>query len=109
MKKNTFVAKDHISAINIFRKALKGGSFTKDELKKILRDGGIPSNTVFINTLRKTSVLTQVGKDQFKFTTPDYPVCWDLLDSVYRDYRIKIRTYQQTYYKKKSQKIACAV
>ena len=103
MRKNTFVAKDHISAINIFRIALNGGSFTKDELKRTLKEGGIPSNTVFINTLRKTSILTQVGKDQFKFSKPKEPVYYGVLDRIYKDYQIKIRTYQQTYREKKRQ------
>ena len=101
MRKNTFVARDHIQAINIFRVALKGSSFTRDELKKTLRDGGIPSNTVFINTLRKTPVITQVGKDRFKFASPDKPVFWGLLDRVYKDYQIKTRAYKQTYREKK--------
>lgn len=96
-----FCAKDHIKAINIFRIALNGGSFTKDELKQTLRDGGIPSNTVFINTLRKTPVLTQVGKDRFKFSNPKQPVYYGLLEQVYKDYRVKTRTYQQTYREKK--------
>lgn len=103
MRKNEFVAKDHISAINTFRIALNGGSFTKDELKQTLRDGGIPSNTVFINTLRKTPVLTQVGKDRFKFANPDKPVYYGLLDRVYKDYQIKTRAYQRTYREKKRQ------
>lgn len=103
MGKNTFIARDHIQAINIFREALKGDSFTMDELKKTLRDGGIPSNTVFINTLRKTPVITQVGKDRFKFASPDKPVFWGLLDRVYKDYQIKTRAYQQTYREKKRQ------
>lgn len=103
MRKNTFVARDHIQAINIFRVALKGDSFTRDELKKTLQDGGIPSNTVFINTLRKTPVITQVGKDRFKFTSPDKPVFWGLLDRVYKDYQIKTRAYKQTYREKKRQ------
>ena len=101
MRKNTIIARDHIKAINIFRIALKGSSFTRDELKKTLRDGGIPSNTVFINTLRKTPILTQVGRDRFKFATPDKPVYWGVLDRIYKDYQIKTRTYQQTYREKK--------
>ena len=101
MRKNTFVARNHIQAINIFREALKGDSFTMDELKQTLREGGIPSNTVFINTLRKTPVLTQVGKDQFKFSNPKQPVYYGLLDRVYKDYRIKTRMYQETYREKK--------
>lgn len=104
MKKKMFVAKDHIKAINIFREALNGNSFTREELKQTLKNGGIPSNTVFINTLRKTPVLTQVGKDRFKFSNPNRPVYYGLLDQVYKDYRIKTRMYQQAYRKKKKLK-----
>lgn len=103
MRNNAFVAKDHIKAINIFRVALNGGSFTKDELKQTLREGGIPSNTIFINTLRKMPILTQVGKDRFKFSNPKQPVYYGLLEQVYKDYRVKTRTYQQTYREKKRQ------
>ena len=35
MRKNAFVAKDHIKAINLFRIALNGDSFTKKELQLI--------------------------------------------------------------------------
>lgn len=99
----SFCAKDHIQAINIFRIALNGNSFTKDKLKQVLKNEGIPSNTVFINTLRKAPVLTQVGKDKFKFANPNKPVIYSLLDKVYKDYQNKMRTYQQTYREKKRQ------
>ena len=102
MRKNAFVAIDHIQAINIFRIALKGSSFTRDELKKTLRDGGIPSNEVFISELRRSSVLTQVSKDRFRFTT-DYPVYYGVLEKVYKDYQKRTSMYNQTYRKKKKQ------
>ena len=81
MRKNTFIARDHIKAINIFRIALKGSSFTRDELK--------------------TPKPTQGGRDRFKISTPDKPVYWGGLDRIYKDYQIKTRTYQQTYREKK--------
>ncbi len=105
MRKNTFVAKDHIFAINMFRIALNGGSFTKEELKKTLRDGGIPSNEVFISALRRSPVLTQVGKDQFRFATPKHPVYYGILDRVYKDYQSRTNAYQRTYREKKKQEI----
>lgn len=100
MRKNAFVAKDHIQAINIFRMALNGESFTKEELRTTLKDGGIPSNEVFISALRRSPVLTQVGKDRFKFAST-HPVYWGVLERVYKDYQVKTNTYSQTYREKK--------
>lgn len=103
MRKNTFVAIDHIKAINIFRESLNGRSFSRKELKQTLKNDGIPSNEVFISALRKSPVLTQVGKDQFKFATPKRPVYYGMLDKIYKDYQSKINTYKQTYREKKKQ------
>lgn len=103
MSRDTFVAKDHIQAINIFRIALNGSSFTKDELKKTLKNGGIPSNDVFISALRRSPVFTQVGRNQFKFATPKHPVHYGVLEYVYKDYRRKANEYQQNYREKKKQ------
>ena len=85
MKKYKFNAIEHIAAINLFRIKLAGKAFTKAELKQTLKEGGIPSNEVFIRELRKTPVLTSVGKDQFKFST-NKPVYYGLLDTVYGRY-----------------------
>lgn len=100
MRKNAFVAKDHIRAINTFRMALNGESFTKEELQVTLKNGGIPSNEVFISELRRSPVLTQVGRDRFKFTT-DHPVYYGVLERVYKDYQKRTRAYNQAYHEKK--------
>lgn len=102
MRKNAFVAKDHIRAINTFRMALNGEPFSKEELQVTLKEGGIPSNEVFVSTLRRSPVLTQVGKDQFKFSS-DQPVYWGVLDRVYKDYQAKKLAYDRTYRSKKKQ------
>ena len=100
MRKNAFVEKDHIQAINTFRMALKGESFTKEELKVTLKNGGIPSNEVFISELRRSPVLTQVGRDKFKFAS-DRPVYYGVLERVYKDYQKRTCAYNQAYRKKK--------
>ena len=102
MRKNAFVAKDHIKAINMFRIALNGDFFTKKKLQATLKDGGIPSNEVFISALRRSPVLTQVGKDRFKFSSSQ-PIYWGVLERVYKDYQQKTHTYNQTYREKKKQ------
>ncbi len=103
MLDSKFVTESQIRALNTFRINLSGKAFSKAELKQTLRDGGIPSNEVFISALRRSPVLTQVGKDQFKFATPQHPVYWGVLDRVYVDYRVKANTYQKTYREKKRQ------
>lgn len=100
MRKNSFVAKDHISAINIFKIAQKGKSFSKTELKQTLKNGGIPSNEVFINALRKSPILAQVGKDQFMFATPK-PIYYGWLETVYKNYHTLTTKYRNTYKEKK--------
>lgn len=88
-----FVAIDHIRALNVFRIERNGKTFSKAELKVALKDGGIPTNDLFVNHLRKSPVLKQVGKDQFKFGS-EKPVYWGLLDRVYKDYQITLRRYK---------------
>ena len=100
MRKNAFVAKDCIRAINTFRMALNGESFTKKELQVTLKNGGIPSNEVFISELRRSPVLTQVGRDKFKFAS-DRPVYYGVLERVYKDYQRRTRAYNQAYREKK--------
>ena len=100
MRKNAFVAKDHIRAINIFRMGLNGESFTKERLRVTLKNGGIPSNEVFISELRRSPVLTQVGKNRFKFSS-DHPVYYGVLERVYKDYQKRTRAYTQAYREKK--------
>lgn len=104
MRKNTFVAKDHIAAVNIFKQAMQGNSFTKETLRNKLRDAGIPANDVFISELRRSPVLTQTGQDQFKFAY-DKPVYWGVLDRVYKDYQIRTRAYRENAKKKKQQEL----
>lgn len=102
MRKNAFVAKDHIRAINTFRMALNGKSFTKKELQVTLKNGGIPSNEIFISELRRSPVLTQVGRDKFKFAS-NHPVYYGVLEKVYKDYQKRTRAYNQAYREKKKQ------
>lgn len=89
-----FIAKDHISALNIFKMGLNGSPFTKVELKTKLKECGIPQNDLFVSHLRKSPVLTQVGKDKFKFAF-NKPIYWGLLDRVYKDYQITLRRYKE--------------
>lgn len=104
MRKNAFVAKDHIAAVNIFKRAMQGNSFTKETLRDKLREAGIPANEVFINELRRSPVLTQTGRGQFKFAY-DQPVYWGVLDRVYKDYQIRTRKYRENTKKKKQQEL----
>lgn len=100
MRKNAFVAKDHIRVINTFRMALNGESFTKKELQMTLKNGGIPSNEIFISELRRSPVLIQVGKNRFKFSS-DHPIYYGVLKKVYKDYQRRTRAYNQAYREKK--------
>lgn len=99
MSRRAFYAIEHIKAINTFRIALNGNSFTKSELKQVLKDGKIPSNEVFINHLRK-SILTTVGKDRFNFVAPKIPIYYKVLDKIYKQYYVTIDKYCQTYLSK---------
>lgn len=101
MRKNAFKAEDHISALNTFKINKKGESFTKAELKVTLKNSGIPSNDVFINELRKYPVLTQVGKNKFKFVH-SFPVYKGVLSKVYELYHDKVKTYQTRYKSKQA-------
>lgn len=103
MRKNTFCAANHISALNIFRISQGDKAFTREHLKRTLKDGGIPSNEVFVSALRRSPILTQVGKDQFKFANPSKPIYYGWLDRVYKDYKSKTDMYYNNAIKKKGQ------
>lgn len=95
-----FVALDCIAELNTFKRDNQNSAFTKETLVNALRECEIPANDVFVSTLRKSPVLTQVGKDQFKFAYTQ-PIYWGVLDRVYKDYKIRLRTYRENAKKKK--------
>lgn len=96
MKK--FNALDTIPIINKFRIEIKDNSFSKNELKQVLKKAKFPSNDVFINELRRRPFIKQIGKDQFKFG--NNPIYFEWINHVYRVYKMQIDKYKQTYKKK---------
>ena len=79
----------------------------KKELQGTLKNGGIPSNEVFISALRRSPIITQVGKDRFKFDSKQ-PIYWGVLEKIYKDYHQKTCTYNRAYCEKKKQLAAIA-
>lgn len=101
MRKNAFIARDHIEVINIFRISKNGELFTKKELQIILKNGRIPSNEFFISILCKSSIIIQVEQDQLKFTS-EQPIYYKMLEQIYKDYQKKLNAYNRAYRKKKN-------
>lgn len=92
MRKNAFNAKERIPAINKFRIAMNGKSFTKKELLDMFRENNIPSNATFWSVFRKSGIIKEVGKGQYVFTS-DKPVFYGDLEKVYRQYHAIQKKY----------------
>lgn len=92
MRKNAFNAKEHIPAINKFRIAMNGKSFTTKELLDVFRENNIPSNATFWSVFRKSGIIKEVGKGQYVFASNE-PVFYGELGKVYRQYHTIRKKY----------------
>lgn len=85
MRKNSFNAKDCIAAVNKFKEAVDGKSFTKEQLLAMFKENRIPANIKFWQVFRKSGIIKQVSENQFVFAD-DKPVFCGNLERVYNQY-----------------------
>lgn len=94
MSRKSFNPHDCIAALNTVKTAmqLEGKPFTKDKILTNLKNCGLPTNTKFWSTFRKSGLLQEVSKGQFM---------WMHQEPIFEGELAKIKTkYQDLRYKK---------
>ena len=106
MRKNEFIAKEHIEDFNRIRIILTSikAPFSEKILKELLKEYNIISNSIFIGELRKSGVL-KVERKMLRFSE-DKPVHYNQLQEIYSRYQKKVNEYNQRARDKKSSKIS---
>lgn len=105
IRRNTFVAEEHIEDFNRVRIILTSlkAPFSEKILKELLKEYNLVSNSLFIGELRKSGIL-QTKKKMLVFT--DKPVHFNKLQEVYLQYQKKVNEYSRRARDKKSSKIS---
>lgn len=106
MRKNEFIAKEHIEDFNRIRIILTSikAPFSEKILKELLKEYNIISNSIFIGELRKSGVL-KVERKMLRFSE-DKPVHYNQLQEIYSRYQKKVNEYNRRAKDKKSSKIS---
>ena len=92
-----FKAEKHIAALNNAKAATQvtGRPFSKEDMLRMLKGSGIPSNPHFWKAFKDSGIIQKVGTDKYMFTSKE-PIYKDRLQNVYNTYKNSL-----AYYKKK--------
>lgn len=106
IRRNTFVAEEHIEDFNRVRIILTSlkAPFSEKVLKELLKEYNLVSNSLFIGELRRSGII-QTKKKMLIFV--DKPVHFNKLQEVYSQYQKKVNEYsRRARDKKKCNKIS---
>lgn len=106
IRRNTFVAEEHIEDFNRVRIMLTSlkAPFSEKILKELLKEYNLISNSLFIGELRRSGII-QTKKKMLIFV--DKPVHFNKLQEVYSQYQKKVNEYsRRARDKKKCNKIS---
>ena len=106
IRRNTFVAEEHIEDFNRVRIILTSlkAPFSEKVLKELLKEYNLVSNSLFISELRRSGII-QTKRKMLVFT--DKPVHFNKLQEVYLQYQKKVNEYsRRARDKKKCNKIS---
>ena len=106
IRRNTFVAEEHIEDFNRVRIILTSlkAPFSEKILKELLKEYNLVSNSLFISELRRSGII-QTKRKMLVFT--DKPVHFNKLQEVYLQYQKKVNEYsRRARDKKKCNKIS---
>ena len=94
IRRNTFVAEEHIEDFNRVRIILTSlrAPFSEKVLKELLKEYNLVSNSLFIGELRKSGII-QTKRKMLVFT--DKPVHFNKLQEVYLQYQKKVNEYSK--------------
>lgn len=93
MRKNAFNAEERIHAINTFRIAMNGKTFTKEQILTMFKENKIPANPNFWSVFRKSGIIEEVSRGQFTFAS-DKPIYYGVLEKIYRQYHAIMKKYK---------------
>lgn len=102
MRKNTFLAFNHIRALNDFKQSLlkfEDVTFTESRFRKGLKKCGIPSNSTFFCEFKKSGLIIRVGRGLYSWKDSN-PIHFKLLDHIYENYSEKTKRYKLAYQQK---------
>lgn len=102
MRKNAFIAMDHIAALNEFREhSIQSGDLplSEDSLRNAFKACGIPSNSLFFLEFRNSGLLVKVEKDMYAWKDT-LPIHHQALQSIYSRYQKRAREYANIHYTK---------
>lgn len=106
IRRNTFIAEEHIEDFNRVRIILTSlkAPFSEKILKELLKEYNLISNSLFIGELRRSGII-QTKKKMLIFV--DKPVHFNKLQEVYSQYQKKVNEYsRRARDKKKCNKIS---
>lgn len=94
IRRNTFVAEEHIEDFNRVRIMLTSlkAPFSEKILKELLKEYNLISNSLFIGELRRSGII-QTKKKMLVFT--DKPVHFNKLQEIYLQYQKKVNEYSR--------------
>ena len=95
MRKNAFNAEERIRAINTFRIAMNGKTFTKEQILTMFKENKIPANSNFWSVFRKSGIIKEVSKGQVTFAS-DKPIYYWVLEKIYRQYHTIVKKPQKS-------------
>lgn len=107
MRKNSFVAKDHISKLNDLRIYYSDNdhlTFTEKEFRSKVKQCGIPSSPILFAEFRKAGIINRLHGNVYMFNDPSKPIHYNSLQNVYANYHEKVKQYEHNRKHKKSLK-----
>lgn len=105
MRKNSFVAIDHIKALNEHKQdTIQHGNLplSDRDFKNLFKSCNIPSNSLFFLEFRNFGLLTKIGKNMYTWSN-ELPIHHKSLQIIYERYQQRANTYVHTYLTKKKE------
>ena len=103
MRKNAFVAMDHIAALNEFKKySIQSGDLplTEEDFRTAFKACGIPSNSLFFIEFRNSGFLVKVEGNMWTWKN-QLPIHHQTLQGIYVRYQKKANGYASAHYAQK--------
>lgn len=108
MRKNAFIAIDHITSLNEFKKySIQSGNLplTEKDFRTAFKSCGIISNTLFFLEFKNSGLLVKVEGNMWTWKNTS-PIHYKTLQDIYSRYQTKANNYSNVHYiKKKREKI----
>ena len=108
MRKNAFVAMNHIVALNEFKKhSIQSGDLplSEENFRNALKSCGIPSNSLFFLEFKSSGLLVRVEGNMWAWKSK-LPIHHQTLQRIYVQYQKKVNGYASAHYARKKKEEA---